>query len=269
MSRKASIMIKSSAHSFTVLFLVGALFFSSGCKTIDKINEIRSTPSPTSRAVQIVLPEPTVTVSETPFSVNPVYSFYHAYKDGSQDACQTFFQALYQDNTADSLRMSMNLSAHLIALSDIAATVCRLLIDSDGCYSGTVEGAANGTGSISFTDDGSYTFTFEYDSGNSLIGTYAENTGITFSVGRYSSDSPAVSSTPDWSVPVQGPDFIVKKSCTIQKTAEGWISTVEDDGALSTFALLDNTVEFTSDSLTARLEKGIFSITEASEAPAQ
>lgn len=272
----SSIEFKRAVQNCAALILICSMFLAGGCGAADETAERTNTASPSISASSTTPITPSPAVSETPFSVNPLFVFYHAYQSGGHIAGDALIEALSGENTADSLRLSLALSAHLVALSDIGATVCRLFPSDDGAgYSGTVEGAARGSGRLIGAENGTYTFTFTYDGGLLLIGEYTMDTAVRFSLGRYEEDdstsAPSLSS-PDWSStppPSEEPAFDAQRTCLMQKTAEGWTSTVEKGGSVSSFIVTDNAIEFTCDGLAARLESGRLVFTEALVAPVQ
>lgn len=258
-----------------------AVFLMGGCEAADEIHKLLNEPSPSPSATVTsspgtTAPAPVPAASETPFSVNPLYGFYNEFQSAGQNASHSLIEALSSENTAQSLQLSLTLSAHLIALSDIGATICRLFPGDGGAgYSGTIEGAANGSGTMGASENNDYTFTFTYNGGTLLIGEFTGDFAVRFSLGRYEEDAstPAPKpSSPDWSStppPSEEPVFDAQRTCSIQKTAEGWTSTVEENGTVSSFTISENAIEFIWGGLSARLENGKLALTGASEAPAQ
>ncbi|HWQ57434.1 MAG TPA: hypothetical protein VN540_00315 [Clostridia bacterium] len=263
-----------------LLFVCTAIPLMGGCERLDKINEIFSAPTLAPTAAPIPVPTPVATfageTTATPFSVNPLYSFYHAFLEGSRASSDALSRALAQHNTAASLEISLALSAHFAALSDIGATVCRLFPADDGNgYSGTVEGAAQGSGTMSASDGGTYAFTFTYSDGTALAGAYAPDARVDFSIGEWMQSSAPASQPPDFSSPIS-PDgqasVDADRTCAIEKTAEGWTSTVEEDGVASSLTIAGDAVAFVYGAVRARLEGGTLTLesvvlTEATAAP--
>jgi hypothetical protein len=258
-----------------------AVFLTGGCEAADEIHKLLNEPSPSPSATVTsspgtTAPAPVPAASETPFSVNPLYGFYNEFQSAGQSASLSLIEALSSENTAQSLQLSLALSAHLIALSDIGATICRLFPGDDGAgYSGTVEGAASGSGTMGASENNDYTFTFTYNGGTLLIGEFTGDSAVRFSLGRYEEDASTPEpkpSSPDWSStppPPEEPVFDAQRTCSIQETAEGWTSAVEENGTVSSFTISENVIEFIWGGLSARLENGKLALTGAPEAPAQ
>ena len=217
-------------------------------------------------------------VSATPFSVNPLYDFYRDFAGGSRSCSLALSRALYGRNSADALALSLALSAHLVALSGIGASVCRLFASADGRgYSGTVSGAAEGSGGMSPAQDGAYAFTFNYSGGDILMGTFRPEARVDFSTGEYEAKTDGgqagsldPSATP---APYEEPVFLAERVCAIEKTAEGWTSTVEENGVISIFSISGGAIEFSAGGIVARLAGETLSlgpagaVTEATAAP--
>ena len=255
-----------------------AIPLTSGCARADGLAGLFSTPKPAVSATPTPSPSPAPEVSATPFSVNPLYDFYRDFAGGSRSCSLALSRALYGRNSADALALSLALSAHLVALSGIGASVCRLFASADGRgYSGTVSGAAEGSGGMSPAQDGAYAFTFNYSGGDMLMGTFRPEARVDFSTGEYEvkTDGGQAGSLDPGATPApyEEPVFLAERVCAIEKTAEGWTSTVEENGVISIFSISGGAIEFSAGGIVARLAGETLSlgpagaVTEATAAP--
>ena len=276
MMRPSRGKLHRAALSAAMLLCLAAASFLSGCSILDRFASTAA-PPPSPPASQSAPQTPQSTA--TPFSINPLYSFYHAYLSDTRNPCNALAAALVEsDASAVALQFSLELSLHRAALSDIGATVCRLFPGDDGLtYSGTVQGAASGTGSMRASGDSSYSYTFTYDDGDALAGEYETDVSARFSLGAYA-PTPSPTQTPTLTAsgtpePETAPQFNARRTCSIEKTAEGWTSTVEEDGFVSILTLGADKIEFARNGIIARLAGGELTfelaVTEATATPEQ
>ena len=247
------------------LFVGCTIPLMSGCARADGLAKLFSTPTPRVSATPTPSFTPLPEVTATPFSVNPLYSFYRGFIGDSRASAAALSRALYGRNSADALALSLALSAHLVALSEIGAGVCRLFASDDGRgYSGTVGGPAEGTGSMSSTEEGAYAFTFDYSSGDVLMGTFRVGLRVDFSLGEFevkAGEGQSGSLDPGATLPpYEEPLFLAERSCAIEKTAEGWTSTVEENGAVSILSVSGGAIDFTAGGIAARLVDGALAL---------
>ncbi len=217
-------------------------------------------------------PSPATGAGETPFSINPLSDFYRLWREQSQPRALEMTAALALADTAEALRLSLKLSEHLIALSEIGVSVCRLFGDEASGYSGIVEGAAAGEGTLGAPDAGVYPFTFTYQDGRRLEGSYRANERVQFSFGEYALEgaSGGSSTPPPFSTSFV---FVAQDSHEIEKTEQGWTSSVERDNVDSSFAFTANELVFIYGNTQARLIGGVLELgpapTAAPTTPAQ
>ncbi len=248
-----------------------------GCAPIDQGGAPPS-PAPAAAATPTATPEPAAPPAESPenspaaspFSVNPLAAFYRLWRMESRAGIDALLAALAASNSAQALRLSLALSAHFASLSDLGATVCRLFGDDQSGYADSVAGAAHGEGTMAKREDGLYAYTFYYDDGLILTGEYRLDERASYGLGAYAPDTPNPSAGSD---PFKEPTFEAVKSCTIEKTAEGWASTVEEDGAFSAFESASGAIVFVWGDVAARLADGALTIgpapTEGIKAPSR
>ena len=182
------------------------LFF--GCNA----GEAGLSPSPLAPAASIApslspeatpTPEASPAVSATPFAVNPVYAFYAEFKVDCNAILDEYAAGLSGMQTIDGLSYSLLLTEHRVSLSEGRITIGRLYgSDAEG-YSGTLEAAAEGTGSMWGSAAAGYTFTFSYQDGRTLSGSFSGDT-LTFTIA--SAGQPEL-------------------FCSIQKAEDMWLST--------------------------------------------
>lgn len=275
--------LKSAAVSAALLFFIALTLASGGCASLERLSFPAGSPSPSpapspSPIAPAGTPQAMGTAAPTPFSVNPLYDFYRAYLAACKPAAKELLRALSARDSAEAFLISVEISAHLAALSEIGVTVCRLF-GSGGSYAGAVQGAAEGTGEMHGSGEGGYTFSFDYADGAALVGEYAADVRASFSRGRYEyaatpefgyEDEPEGSASPSPAV-IAG--FDAARTCAIEKTAEGWTSTVEENGTISTLVVTADAVAFICGGMRAQLAGGALetgpALTEATAAPSQ
>ena len=116
------------------------------------------------------LPEASPTPSATPFAVNPVYAFYAEYQANCAALLDAYAAGLSALQSVDGLSYSLALTEHRALLSEGRITIARLFGSDDSGYSGTLESAASGSGSMYGSPEKGYTFQFSYTDGNTLAG---------------------------------------------------------------------------------------------------
>lgn len=215
-------------------------------------------PAGSAQASAASSPTPAAGAEETHFSINPLSDFYRLWRAQSQPRALEMTAALGLANTADALRLSLKLSEHLVALSEIGVTVCRLFGSDASGYSGAVEGAAVGEGTLGAPKAGVYPFSFTYANGRLFEGAYRTNESVQFSFGEYaledaSGTSGGASTPPPFSVPFV---FVPEDSHTIEKTEQGWTSSVEKDNVFSSLAFTADELVFIYGNMQARLFGG-------------
>lgn len=126
-------------------------------------------PSPAAAETPVLSPE----ASPTPFAVNPIYAFYAEYLADCGALLDDYAAGLSALQTAEGLSCSLALTEHRTLLSEGRITAGRLYgSDADG-YSSTLEAAAEGSGSMSGNPEKGYSFTFSYNDGRTLSGTFS------------------------------------------------------------------------------------------------
>lgn len=126
-------------------------------------------PSPAAAETPVLSPE----ASPTPFAVNPIYAFYAEYLADCGALLDDYAAGLSALQTAEGLSCSLALTEHRALLSEGRITAGRLYgSDADG-YSSTLEAAAEGSGSMSGNPEKGYSFTFSYNDGRTLSGTFS------------------------------------------------------------------------------------------------
>lgn len=105
--------------------------------------------------------------------------------------------------SVDGLSYSLALTEHRALLSEGRITIARLFGSDDSGYSGTLESAASGSGSMYGSPEKGYTFQFSYTDGNTLAGS------LSGAVLRFTISSP------------KG----VERFCSMEKAGDTWLST--------------------------------------------
>ena len=149
------------------------------------------------------LPEASPTPSATPFAVNPVYAFYAEYQADCAALLDAYAAGLSALQSVDGLSYSLALTEHRALLSEGRITIARLFGSDDSGYSGTLESAASGSGSMYGSPEKGYTFQFSYTDGNTLAGS------LSGAVLRFTISSP------------KG----VERFCSMEKAGDTWLST--------------------------------------------
>ncbi len=130
------------------------------------------TPSPSPSAS--VSPSPNgLDADPTPVFGNPVMLFYQSYAAGTKQTRADFCAALSFDGGADALIALMDVSSMDACVSRGQQSAGRLLYDGSA-YSGTLEAAEKGTGTI-LGDAAPYSFTFSFENGDTLYGSLKEH----------------------------------------------------------------------------------------------
>lgn len=198
--------------------LFGMLF--SGCKKAEQTEApIAASPSPTAPSMPVKTPAPTAASvpdetpapSPTPFALNPVYAFYDLFEEETASLLSDYTKRLSALNTAEALSYSLLLSEHRTALSEGRITVGRLYGSDAGDYSGTLSAAAPGSGSMKGSQERGYTFSYTYNNGCTLSGSF-DGAAIEYTV--YDGTEP-------------------KLHCRIEKAADVWTSTAADSSCMS------------------------------------
>lgn len=167
---------KKRLNSFLILpaCLLVMLFF--GCSAKNAASPLPSStpaPTPASSPAATGTPAPSPEASPTPFAVNPVYAFYAEYQADCGALLDDYTAGLSALQTAEGLSCSLALTEHRALLSEGRITAGRLYeSDADG-YSSTLEAAAEGSGSMSGNPEKGYSFTFSYNDGRTLSGTFS------------------------------------------------------------------------------------------------
>lgn len=167
---------KKRLNSFLILpaCLLVMLFF--GCSAKNAASPLPSStpaPTPASSPAAAGTPAPSPEASPTPFAVNPVYAFYAEYQADCGALLDDYAAGLSALQTAEGLSCSLALTEHCALLSEGRITAGRLYgSDADG-YSSTLEAAAEGSGSMSGNPEKGYSFTFSYNDGRTLSGTFS------------------------------------------------------------------------------------------------
>lgn len=158
-------------------------------------------PSPAAAETPVLSPE----ASPTPFAVNPIYAFYAEYLADCGALLDDYAAGLSALQTAEGLSCSLALTEHRTLLSEGRITAGRLYgSDADG-YSSTLEAAAEGSGSMSGNPEKGYSFTFSYNDGRTLSGTFS-GSALRFTL-----------------VSAEGTAVL---DCTMEKAVDVWSSTV-------------------------------------------
>lgn len=158
-------------------------------------------PSPAAAETPVLSPE----ASPTPFAVNPIYAFYAEYLADCGALLDDYAAGLSALQTAEGLSCSLALTEHRTLLSEGRITAGRLYgSDADG-YSSTLEAAAEGSGSMSGNPEKGYSFTFSYNDGRTLSGTFS-GSALRFTL-----------------VSTEGTAVL---DCTMEKAVDVWSSTV-------------------------------------------
>ena len=169
---------KKRLNSFLILpaCLLVMLFFGCSAK-----NTASPPPAPTPNSTSSPSPSPAAAetpalspeASPTPFAVNPIYAFYAEYLADCGALLDDYAARLSALQTAEGLSCSLALTEHRALLSEGRITAGRLYgSDADG-YSSTLEAAAEGSGSMSWNPEKGYSFTFSYNDGRTLSGTFS------------------------------------------------------------------------------------------------
>ncbi|MCI6966922.1 hypothetical protein MR810_07345 [bacterium] len=169
---------KKRLNSFLILpaCLLVMLFFGCSAK-----NTASPPPAPTTNSTSSPSPSPAAAetpvlspeASPTPFAVNPIYAFYAEYLADCGALLDDYAAGLSALQTAEGLSCSLALTEHRALLSEGRITAGRLYgSDADG-YSSTLEAAAEGSGSMSGNPEKGYSFTFSYNDGRTLSGTFS------------------------------------------------------------------------------------------------
>ena len=135
------------------------------------------------------LPEALPAPSATPFAVNPVYAFYAEYHADCAALLDAYAAGLSALQSVDGLSYSLALTEHRALLSE--------------GYSGALESAASGSGSMYGSPEKGYTFQFSYTDGNTLSGSLS-GTALRFTI-----------SSPKG----------VERFCSMEKAGDTWLST--------------------------------------------
>lgn len=255
---------------------VSALFLSSCAQLQAAFGAAEATEAPYTAAPS---PSASPTPEPTRFSINPVYDLCLIYSEKCLSYEQRLVRALGDHGTLEAFRLSMRLTSHITYISEPQITVCRLFEGDYGEYSGSVDGAGAGSGTVSSNEAGDYELSYVYSGGaNGLTGTYHVNTSaMEFTLGSYEYFEAALS-TPSFLFDTDGEIveeaeetgtvsvFTPSVSCRMEKTADGWTSTVDDGASVSYFMLSGGTVSFTYGGITATLDaEGTLSIVPAQE----
>ena len=201
---------KKRLNSFLILpaCLLVMLFFGCSAK-----NTASPPPAPTPNSTSSPSPSPAAAdtpvlspeASPTPFAVNPIYAFYAEYLADCGALLDDYAAGLSALQTAEGLSCSLALTEHRTLLSEGRITAGRLYgSDADG-YSSTLEAAAEGSGSMSGNPEKGYSFTFSYNDGRTLSGTFS-GSALRFTL-----------------VSAEGTAVL---DCTMEKAVDVWSSTV-------------------------------------------
>ncbi len=220
---------------FIAVILIAALFC--GCMAFIELfapagpapSPAVQTPSPTQA------PSPSPSPTTTPFSINPMHRFYRDYIIGVSGGISSLSDAMAQQNTAAAQAHALSLTAHQVSLSAVSITVCRLIGDGSGGYSASIADAVTGTGSMQPIEDG-YSFSFHYDNGEVLAGSFTGETLCEFVL--YNAEG------------------LTLMRCAIEKTVDGWASTVQTDSDHSTLSVNAGECSFAYGESIARLPSG-------------
>ena len=199
---------KKRLNSFLILpaCLLVMLFF--GCSAKNAASPLPSStpaPTPASSPAEAETPAPSPETSPTPFAVNPIYAFYAEYLADCGALLDDYAAGLSALQTAEGLSCSLALTEHRALLSGGRITAGRLYgSDADG-YSSTLEAAAEGSGSMSGNPEKGYSFTFSYNDGRTLSGTFS-GSALRFTL-----------------VSAEGTAVL---DCTMEKAVDVWSSTV-------------------------------------------
>lgn len=127
------------------------------------------------------LPEALPAPSATPFAVNPVYAFYAEYHADCAALLDAYAAGLSALQSVDGLSYSLALTEHRALLSEGRITIARLFGSDESGYSGALESAASGSGSMYGSPEKGYTFQFSYIDGNTLSGSLS-GTALRFTI---------------------------------------------------------------------------------------
>lgn len=127
------------------------------------------------------LPEALPAPSATPFAVNPVYAFYAEYHADCAALLDAYAAGLSALQSVDGLSYSLALTEHRALLSEGRITIARLFGSDESGYSGALESAASGSGSMYGSPEKGYTFQFSYTDGNTLSGSLS-GTALRFTI---------------------------------------------------------------------------------------
>ncbi len=245
-----------SALCIAALFLCSC----SAMNTLFGTTDTTATPYPATPS-----PSASPTPEVTPFSINPIYDFCNSYAAASQTFEQQLARALGDEGTLEAFKLSMQLTSHITYISEPRVTVCRLFEDDYGEYSGAVDGAGAGSGTVSSTQPNVYDFEYTYSGDeNGLQGKYREALSmLEFSFGTYeytTAPSPLINGQDGLDQADEEAEMLCLFSptvaCSIKKTADGWSSTVDDGSSVTYLVLNGESISFTCGSVTATLEGG-------------
>lgn len=192
---------------------------------------------------QSITPSPTTEASPspTPFFINPVQTFYNLFRNETQSQYDAFNTALRTSPDANAMRFSFYLSEHMLEISTISTTIGRIFadetVDESGfaaSYSGSVTGANEGYGTLrAIKNDESiinYTFAYDFTNGNSLYGTLENDAVLSFTICYYEIIPSSDTLDNDEDEPAEERIEHMLMSMSIEKTDDGWISNVWDEG---------------------------------------
>lgn len=233
--------IKTVILVFAAVFFIAAIFCGCSAKggnnpspsptlAPDKTQQQEVNPS-SAPSPSVDLQEPVISPSaeSTPYSANPVYSFYSEYYSASHTPLEAISNKLAGVKSAEALEFSLMCDAHSRALSVLNQSIGRLTYTDASTYSATLSGSEAGSGTLSSSDSG-YSFEFTYDDDTALRGTYyqtEQTEKIEFTIA-----SPTMGQT----------------RCSIQKSEQGWTSVVSELESITILSVSgDETASFAFD----------------------
>lgn len=166
-----------AAKALSVLsaaLLIAAVFCA--CTQAENAAEPSPSPSPSislpSSSPEQLQAAATPDAAQTPFELNPVWTFCNHYSSSAGDILNRMEQKLSALENAEALEFSLMCSAHSRALSVLYLSIGRLTYTQSGLYSATISGAEAGSGTLNATESG-YTFEFAYNNNAVLNGYFS------------------------------------------------------------------------------------------------
>lgn len=191
------------------------------------------------------LPEALPAPSATPFAVNPVYAFYAEYHADCAALLDAYAAGLSALQSVDGLSYSLALTEHRALLSEGRITIARLFGSDESGYSGALESAASGSGSMYGSPEKGYTFQFSYTDGNTLSGSLS-GTALRFTI-----------SSPKG----------VERFCSMEKAGDTWLSTACTSSYQSELTVYPSPAEGETPIRFGMLTGNYLPVTESTAAP--